>query len=82
MRKLWQWNLNNSPVYWFAQGKYGKGLKIWVKGILIVYGILAVCGFVISFAEKIAKKESENTLRDQVNEVFANYKHNHSKEGI
>lgn len=28
-QKIWQWNLKSAPVYWFAQGKYKKGLGIW-----------------------------------------------------
>lgn len=81
MRKFWQWNMNNTPGYWFAQGNYGKGLKVWVKGILIIYGTLALLGGILSISEKAKKKvEEDNTARRLIDDVFSNYKHNHNKE--
>lgn len=28
-QKIWRLNLKSSPIYWFAQGKYTKGLGVW-----------------------------------------------------
>ena len=82
MRKFWQWNINNTPAYWFAKGQYGKGLKIWVKGILIVYGTLALIGYAMTLADKAKKKTENTTARRLINDAFSNYRHDHSKEGI
>ena len=71
MRKFWQWNISNTPAYWFAQGNYGKGLKVWVKGILIMYGVLALLGGVLSILEKEDKKRrNDETARRLINEAF------------
>lgn len=73
MRKFWQWNMNNTPGYWFAQGNYGKGLKVWVKGILVIYGTLALLGGVLSILEKQEKKkQNDETARRLINDVFNN----------
>jgi len=82
MRKFWQWNISNTPAYWFAKGQYGKGLKIWVKGILIVYGTLALIGYAMTLADKAKKKTENTTARRLINDAFSNYRHDHSKEGI
>jgi hypothetical protein len=34
-RKIWQWNLKSAPLYWFAQGKYKKGLGLWAMWIAL-----------------------------------------------
>jgi len=39
-RKFWNWNLKATPLYWFAQGKYKKGIGIyglWLAAWMILF---------------------------------------------
>jgi len=68
-QKIWQWNLKSAPVYWFAQGKYKKGLGIWAFWIAL-WTILA---FALTKPKaKDPKKFSPITHHNNTNKEYSN----------